>query len=367
MRIAFCGDIILGARGTRQLLNLPPEEIWGPVQDVAGKVDFWVANLETPCCTHRRPASHKKVLFRTPPEALEKLHELGIRVVSLANNHAMDMGRIGLLETIQSAHSNSIQTVGAGRNIHEALCTVTVEDVNGKVGFISASTSGMPASMSSAGVAPVHTGLLIRAIESLKSKGAAAIVLMHGGVEYLRFPTPNQQRLYRTLTDAGADLVIGTHPHVIQAPEIRGENLIVYSLGNFIFDWVKGEHLRRTRLGLVLVCTILHGKLVTDDIAFILVEIGTDGRPIPVGTPLSLSELAERYGYPEWKTDNKIFRRASSVVRKYHVANACSFWFSTDIGSMVLHLLNKGLRRLALASKGTNVSSSVKSPIVVKL
>ncbi len=200
--------------------------------------DLAFANLEGPISD--RGANQGSIYsFRADPRVVEGLSYAGFDVLSLANNHALDWGPDALSQTADLLHAAGIHTAGAGRNETEANMPVILDLGDMKIGIL-AYTTLVPESFEARGETPgishEETALMESAVRALKSNVDFLAVSLHWGNEYETNPNEEQRFIGRALIDAGADLVIGHHPHVIQEVERYKNGWIAYSLGNFIFD-----------------------------------------------------------------------------------------------------------------------------------
>ena len=230
------GDVLL-ERSER--LGLNPFE---SIEPHLGSSDLSVVNVEM-AISDRGTPHNKRFVFRAPPSAARRIAAGGVRVANLANNHAMDYGGEALADTIDLLEGAGVVTVGAGRNIDEAYrYRILATDGGVSVAFVGASLivpSNFPAGSSTPGVASAHPPALARVLDTVRAAGVAAdavVVMVHWGVE--RDPCPNdaQRLLAQRLFDAGADAVIGHHPHVLQPVVHDGDRLVAFSLGNFIWE-----------------------------------------------------------------------------------------------------------------------------------
>ncbi len=217
---AFVGDVMLG-RGVAQALDGDWENAWSGVQPWLAGADWGMANLESPLVTlaTERPAESSEDQapydLRAPTEAVAALRAAGFDVVSLANNHALDASEAGLAQTI------------------------AVLDGVGIVGLEARQTFEFPGGRLLAlddSVAPLDLPSAVRQIERAAEEGGAVLISIHWGGEYQAAPGPRQRMVARTLVAAGADLIIGHGPHVLQPVEWVDGALVAYSLGNFLFD-----------------------------------------------------------------------------------------------------------------------------------
>ena len=209
--------------------------------------DITFANLESPFGTGGKPVPCKGIWFRANPAFAPKLKDAGIDIVSLANNHILDYDVEVFLETLRILKENQISYVGAGNNAAEAGLPVIITAKNKKVAFLAYSQfAGIHwdnkkprtflATDNQPGVLPIKVGEIEAKILQIRSEVDYIVVSLHWGVEYSHYPTKEQQKIARRLIDAGADVIAGHHPHVLQGIEYYNGGLIFYSLGNFIFD-----------------------------------------------------------------------------------------------------------------------------------
>ena len=205
------------------------------------QADILMVNEEFPFATGGIPMEDKEYTFRVAPNYTSIFADLGVDIVSLANNHVLDYGTEALQETLQTLNENEIIYAGAGENTEDASALRTVE-ADGKVyGFLAASRVIPVASWNATQYQPgVFTTYdktaLVAAITAAQDKCDYLTVYVHWGIERNTVPEEYQRELAHAYIDAGADLVIGAHPHVLQGIEAYNGKLIFYSLGNFIFN-----------------------------------------------------------------------------------------------------------------------------------
>lgn len=204
--------------------------------------DLTVLNLETPVTTGGVGAANKKFVFKTSPEVLPSLREAGIEAVNLANNHILDQGQEGLLDTLKHLKDHDIRYVGAGRNEEEAFAAQYFELQGMTVALLGFSRvlpeTSWYALENRPGVAGAYDHVLPKAVEAIqdaRSKADLVVVIAHWGEELHKTPNSYQINLSRAFIDGGADLIIGGHPHVLQGLEQYKGKWIAYSTGNFIF------------------------------------------------------------------------------------------------------------------------------------
>lgn len=251
VRLLFSGDIYL----SDHVLNAYDRagDISGVLDDgyrsLIGEADYFAANQEFPFSSRGQQAPDKQYTFRLPESRVSLMNEIGVDLVTLANNHALDFGTDALLDTVSTLDQAGILHVGAGAD-SEAARQPAIVDVNGvRVGFIGASrvipVASWTAGASSPGMLTAYDpALLVQTIQETRPLCDYLVVLIHWGVERAEMPVDHQTSLGRQCIDAGADLVVGSHPHVLQGIEYYRGKPIVYSLGNFIF----GSSIPRTAL-----------------------------------------------------------------------------------------------------------------------
>ena len=205
--------------------------------------------------------------FRNDPKTIEGLTFAGFDVISLANNHVFDYGREALEDTFLRLKTAGIDYVGAGFNEGEAYgeSTPVIKEIEGtKIGFLAYTNLGpetWKAVGENSGMAWISEEDIERIkndIKAVKEKVDILIVSFHSGEEYLSTPTQFQIEFSKAAIEAGADIVIGHHPHVIQKSEQYQSGYIFYSLGNFVFDQSFSEE---TQQGQMVKILIKNGKI----------------------------------------------------------------------------------------------------------
>ncbi|HUB05520.1 MAG TPA: CapA family protein [Myxococcales bacterium] len=206
------------------------------------RVDLAFGNLEFPVAP-KAGRGTKPFVFNAPPIVLAAVKAAGFGVVSCANNHAFDQGRAGVAETVANVLAAGLQEVGAGRDRAEAERVVYLE-VHGIrlafIGFTARFNQNLDVDDPKAPrVAPADPAEMTAAIAAARKQADFVIVSIHWGTEYAKVPDPGEAELAHALVDAGAGLILGSHPHVLQPLELYPAAdgrvaLVAYSLGNFI-------------------------------------------------------------------------------------------------------------------------------------
>lgn len=236
LSIVAVGDISLN--GQYRSFRFDRETPWNSLEASWIDADFRIGNLEAQITDKPRIADSKFAL-RAGPTAIKILKNSTFNLLNLANNHAMDFGSEGLKDTMECLDRLGIPYVGCGENIHEAVVPRVLCLKGQKIGFLSfcdvVQISHLYADGLRAGVAPLDDSSL-DLVRNLRSKVDWLIVQLHWGVEMNRLPSIHQRATARQFVAAGADAIIGHHPHVVQPMEIIGNTPVWYSLGNFAFS-----------------------------------------------------------------------------------------------------------------------------------
>ena len=203
--------------------------------------DLFILNQEFPFGTTGEAMEEKEYTFRVPPDLVSVPVELGVDLVTLANNHMLDFGRSPLTETLEALDGAGIAHVGAGEDLEAAKALKTFEVQGKTLGFLGASRvipeGSWNASRYNSGVFTTYDATqLVEEIRKAKESCDFVAVMVHWGIERNTFPEDYQKTLAYQYIDAGADAVIGSHPHVLQGIEYYQGKPIFYSLGNFIFN-----------------------------------------------------------------------------------------------------------------------------------
>ncbi|GIP38061.1 hypothetical protein J31TS4_13410 [Paenibacillus sp. J31TS4] len=239
VKLAFVGDVLLGSTVENVLKEKGYDYPYSDVKTLLQGADLTIANLETPV-TERGTPQQKDYVYRSSPKALPAFKEAGFDLVNLANNHSMDQGEQGLLDTMDHLDVLGIKRVGAGRTSAEAFRPVILESKGIRIAFVGF-TRNVPdnswkAGTSRPGLADTYDSKApVDAIRKAREQADLVVVIAHWGVERSDTPDEHQKKLARAYIDAGADLIIGGHPHVLQGFERYQGKWIAYSLGNFIF------------------------------------------------------------------------------------------------------------------------------------
>jgi hypothetical protein len=252
-RILWIGAVgdIMPARGVDDVLLSEDgiQRVFGDTLPALRSCPLLLGNLES-AATFAGARTRKTYTFRFAPAALGALKKAGFSYLSLANNHTFDFGARGFLDTLASLSQWGLGTSGAGGNAREASLPFIAHFGSVEVRILSFAAYPVDRTgfdgRKAARAAPDRPGTLWLDEEGLAaaarafSSGSFNIALVHGGEEWSSLPTADQKRLYAGLVRAGSDLVVGSHPHVLQGMQVFQGGLIAYSLGNFIFPGMDG-------------------------------------------------------------------------------------------------------------------------------
>ncbi len=264
IRFAAVGDILLTAKPGGAIPGRGLETLSDGVRELFESCDIVFGNLE--CTLSGRKTIPTEPLVVSSEKQIRSLRNAGVNAVTLGNNHTLDCLDEGFHRMNDVLADLGIAWCGAGLNIAEAFQPVIMEARGVVLAFLGVvDKSSGPfrfAGESTSGVAPLDTGRVCRIIKDLRRKADHVIVSPHWGEERFRIPSPEQIKQARAFVDAGASIVVGHHPHVIQGMEIYRGSPIAYSLGNFIANnvyWTDGNYLtwsRFERTGCVLVAEL---------------------------------------------------------------------------------------------------------------
>lgn len=274
VKLAFLGDIMLG-RGISDELRQgrSPEWFWGDVLALVRSADGLFANLESPIttATQRWTDTWKFFHFRSDPDTIRILQAGKVRFVCLANNHILDYGETGLVDTLAALDRAGIVHAGAGRNRHDASIGKLVPVGDLKIGVLAATDSlqEYAAAADRPGTNNIEfhgegAGLdwVDRGVRHLREAGAALVVLsLHWGPNMRLRPSAAFRRFAHGAIERGIDLIHGHSAHVVQAIERHGRGVILYDTGNFIDDYWKFPF-RRTVSSFVFMLEVVNGKPV---------------------------------------------------------------------------------------------------------
>jgi poly-gamma-glutamate capsule biosynthesis protein CapA/YwtB (metallophosphatase superfamily) len=251
LTVAAVGDVMMAGSALEVIRQKGADYPFDSTRAAIQSADIAFANLEAPFGADGTPFP-KEFTFRVPPEYSSGLVNAGFDVVNLANNHILDFGPSPFATTLRLLDSLGIAVCGAGMNLDSAESAAVVVRNGWRTAFLGFSLTypeSFRASAKKPGTAFAVRERVTRQIAEARSRCDLVIASFHWGKELHTFPEPYQREFARAAIDAGADLVLGHHPHVPQGIELYRGKPIAYSLGNFVF----GSRSALTREGILFI------------------------------------------------------------------------------------------------------------------
>lgn len=241
LKVLITGDFCPIGRTDKYLKSEQYDSLFNGFEKIIEQVDYSVVNLECPITNSTQRINKTGPCLKTENiNSLDALKYVGFNMLTLANNHIQDYGENGVLDTITNANSKGFDTVGAGKNFKSAS-EPFVKKIKGlRIGFINIAENEFCAVNDT--IAGAYTFDFInntKTIQNLKSKVDRIILIYHGGREHYQLPSPEQRRRFRYFIDLGVDAIVAHHTHCVSGYEYYQDKPIIYSLGNFIFDYKK--------------------------------------------------------------------------------------------------------------------------------
>lgn len=240
LKVALLGDLAANDRYAALLRGGECRPLVSAAAGITSGADLVIANLEA-CWDRedvtRRGAGAEKIRIRTVPQVAELLRCLNVSVVSSANNHGFDFGLEGWEALTAHLSAVGIRCVGGGRDAAQAAAPLVIERRGVRVGLLAYADRECGAILADAG-RPGANALdeqrAVTEIEAIRAEVDLLVVSLHWGLEKFAMPTPGQRKLAAAFAEAGADIITGHHPHVLQGYEKIGTTHVFYSLGNFL-------------------------------------------------------------------------------------------------------------------------------------
>ena len=249
LNVIFTGDILLD-RGVRRVINQHGVDhlFSDGIDSVFRSAQVVVGNLECPATKIEAPV-FKQYIFRGEPEWLEALKRHGITHLNLANNHSIDQGREGLIDTYQNILAAGMTPLGAGENMQQAAAPVLLASAPRKVWLVPSlrlALENYAYLPDKPCVSQEPMDSLLQRVFRLRQADSTAVIIvsLHWGGEHTLEPVPRQRHDAHMLIRAGADVLICHHTHTLQTIEDYHGHKIYYSIGNFIFDPTKPMNAR---------------------------------------------------------------------------------------------------------------------------
>lgn len=260
-RICIAGDWA-PIRDFQLLIETDPESVYGDLLPIVRSADLAVVNLEAPLSDTGTPVWKSGAVFKGEERHAAGLTAAPFHVATLANNHVFDYGLKAFTNTLAALERFGIQWTGAGMNVREAEIPLILTVNSTRIAIVNFSEGeDLTAAGTGPGVMGWELDRLAGIIRETRARADFILVIAHCGIEYIPFPPPYVARAFERMADAGADLVIGHHPHVPQGLGFHGSVPMFFSLGNFVF--FQPTDLMYRKLGYIVLAGLNSGELVS--------------------------------------------------------------------------------------------------------
>lgn len=240
MTLAVAGDVHFAGRVESRLAT-HPADVLGPIGTVLAAADIGMVNLES-AVTERGTPEPKQFHFRASAAALVALRDEGVDVVSMANNHGVDYGPVGLRDSLAAIKATGVPVVGIGANAAQAYAPHILTVRGTRIAILGASQvrdrtiAAWTAGDRTPGIASAfEVDRLVRAVRAARAAADAVVVYLHWGDEGRACPTAVMRSIAGRLAAAGAAAVVGTHAHLLLGHGWLGQTYVAYGLGNFLW------------------------------------------------------------------------------------------------------------------------------------
>ena len=218
-------------------------DVYGGLRPIIENADIKIVNLEAPLTTCKHASPKIGPSLKAKPNMIKLLTDVQTSIVTLANNHIMDYGECGLIDTMKYCTSEGIEFVGAGLNLKVAAKPLLIDRTDFKLAIINATEHEFGiAGSSSPGANPQDLISIYHQIRRLRSNDFAVLLILHGGHENNPIPSPKTVERYRFFADAGASAIVSHHTHCVSGYETYHGVPIFYGIGNFLFDYPEVSH-----------------------------------------------------------------------------------------------------------------------------
>lgn len=239
----FVGDIMMGRNVEKVINQHGIGYLFEHVEPYLKASDYVTGNFENPILLGDEEdyvTAEKLIHLNAHPNSAAVLKKMNFSVLNIANNHGMDFKEKGLLDTGQAFSEEDLDLVGFGENLIDAQDNISIQEIDGykiaTLGFTDAYTKEFPVSERVPGVLVTDPEVMVPMIHEAEKQADFVFVHVHWGVEYDDSLHPRQEKLAEAISRAGADVIIGHHPHVLSSVDKIGDTVMFTSLGNFIFD-----------------------------------------------------------------------------------------------------------------------------------
>jgi hypothetical protein len=335
LEFAAVGDVALSDAVEAQMIAHGDDFPFRVIRHLLGPNHVNFCNLECALTESDAGLEAQAHLIRARPSSAAALAAAGFGVASLANNHIYDYGDAGVRDTIAALDRLGIKACGAGADLSLARRPAIVERNGIRLGFLAYTSKGVQsASATRAGAALIDGVQIVEDVTALRPAVDHVIVSLHAGLEFIDLPHPEYRELCHTIAAAGACLIVGHGPHVIQGIERVGQCVVCYSLGNFVFDLRLMDYVTpRSREGLILRVRFTQDALV--DYQALPVVINSASQP-EAASPDAQAAICERL-----KLISAIV--ASAAYRDAYFRQASEIWSKINIAVNLKVIREQGL------------------------
>lgn len=364
--IGFTGDLSFSAKLQKQYLTEEPVD--KTLLDFLNSADAAVINHESPITAYRdvrnkKTGITKRICHRSDPEVLDYIKSaFKSPILSFANNHMDDMSDIGIIDSVENVIAKDVRFIGIGRNLKEAFRYEIVGD-DIKVGILAVEYKAFKRTSSRAFIGPgleSMTDNIKKALKRIRKEADYAVIVYHGGVEFLQMPDPDKRKLLQSYLDMGFDAVVSHHPHIVQGYEYFNGKPVFYSLGNFLFDTEFQRVQEGTDKGLLL-------KLVfsEDGVSFETAGVSIDrenGRAVSGDVPESFKEIRSEEYNSAWKKEQKRLAQIEENKETFRDGTMGSVYYKESRqADDVLELISLNLKNLYFKEMGLKVKAKKES------
>ena len=347
------GDLMIGNQTLGALdangVQATASQIWKPLEGT----DIVVANLEAPITNRTIARENKRYNLKTGSEILDLFDSRF--VLGLANNHILDYGERGLLDTIEALDSQNIPHAGGGCNLEQARRPAVVNVAGVTIGVVCAADPRFqPATNSSAGTFPAHPGLLRETIQEVRQRVDVVVVSIHTGTEFLSVPSPMQLRLSELCIEEGVTVVNFHHAHCVSGILKNEQGVVFFGTGNYVFPYTIPRGFSPWKKGAVWQVRLSASREI-ENIKVIPVVLDNNGFPSRARQVQSRRMLNNINRY-----SNRIIRKSClKWWRLYEMIRPIYIWLS------IIHYADIG-RRQGIWSLAQTIVAGVRSQLVKK-
>lgn len=304
-KIVIAGDLLPSGKNIPLFETGDAEQLFGKdICNLFASADYSIMNLEGPLTDSNNGQSKAGPVIKAPSKTIKGIEALGVKAVSLANNHITDYGEEGYLDTVKQLESANIVHIGAGENEESVNHYKCIQLGNKKICFYCVSETFFNEPSSTIAGAHVYDEYLVcNEIKELKRSHDYIIVLYHGGASYFPYPTPLVRKRMHRMADCGADLITAQHTHCIGCEEYYKNSYLLYGQGNFLFARQKSFP-QLTKDGLILELTISNDAI---EVKKHHVIINKD----------ECISLDENYSFEEFNKRGKNLTNSRKIIEEY--------------------------------------------------